>query len=91
MKDFLDYFSARKYKTNKEYSVEQVTKKIRQSSKEEAIGILKVWAHSLRVEEYTEKKIKELNEMMDDKVLLALKVLEEPLILRKIRDKQLNI
>jgi len=45
----------------------------------------------LRVEEYTEKKIKELNEMMDDKVLLVLKVLEEPLILRKIRDKQLNI
>jgi len=29
--------------------------------------------------------------MMDDEVLLALKVLEEPLISRKIGDKQLNV
>jgi len=29
--------------------------------------------------------------MTDDEVLMALKVLEEPLILRKIEDKQLNI
>jgi len=42
MKDFLDYFGARRYDTNKEYSVEWVTKKIRWSTNEEAIGILKV-------------------------------------------------
>jgi len=42
MKDFLDYFGARKYKTNKGYSTECVARKIQWSSEEEAIGILKV-------------------------------------------------
>jgi len=42
MKDFLDYFGARKYKMNKRYSVEWVAKKIQWSIKEEAISILKV-------------------------------------------------
>ena len=75
MKDFLDYFGARKYETNKGYSVEWVTKKIQWSSKEEAIGILKVWTHSSRAKECTEEKIKELNEITDNEVLLALKAL----------------
>ena len=83
----MDYFGARKYEMNKRYSVEWVAKKIRWSVKEEAIGILKVWVYSLRAEECIEEKIKELNKMMDDKVLLVLKVLEEPLILRKMGDK----
>jgi len=52
---------------------------------------LKVWAHSLRAEECTEEKLKELNGMTDDEVLSALKALEEPSVLRKIGDKQLNI
>jgi len=91
MKDFLDYFGARKYKMNKGYSTEWVAKKIRWSDKEEAIGILKVWAHSSRAEECTKEKLNELNGMTDDKVLMALKVLEEPPILKKIGDKQLNI
>ena len=50
-----------------------------------------MWAYSLRVEECTEEKLEELNRMTDDKVLLALKALEEPLVLRKIGDKQLNV
>ena len=91
MKDFLDYFGTRKYETNKGYSTEWVAKKIRQSDEEEAIGILKVWAHSSRAEEYTKEELNELNRMTDDEVLMALKVLEEPLVLRKIGDKQLNI
>jgi len=91
MKNFLDYFSARNYKTDKGYSVEWVARKIRWSSKEEAIGILEVWAHSLREEECTKEKLKELNSMMDDKVLMALKTLEKPSILRKMGDKQLNV
>jgi len=91
MKDFLDYFGARKYKTNKGYSVEWVARKIQWSVKEEAIDILKVWAHSSRAEECTEEKLKELNGITDDEVLLALKALEEPSILRKMGDKQLNI
>jgi len=45
----------------------------------------------LRAEECTEEKLKELNGMTDDEVLSALKALEEPLILRKMEDKQLNI
>jgi len=61
MKDFLDYFGVRKYETNKGYSVEWVAKKIRWSTCKEAIGILKVWAHSSRAEECTEEKLKELN------------------------------
>ena len=91
MKDFLDYFGARKYEMNKGYSVEQVAKKIQWSIKEEAIGILKAWAHSSRAEECTKEKLKELNKITNDKVLLALKALEEPLVLRKMGDKQLNI
>ena len=91
MKDFLDYFDTRKYETNKGYSVKWIVKKIWWSSKEEIIGILKVWIHSLRVEECTEEKIKELNKITDNEVLLALKALEEPLILRKMKDKQLNV
>jgi len=58
---------------------------------EEAIAILKVWAHSLKEEECTREKLKELNGMMDDEVLAALKALEEPSILRKMGDKQLNV
>jgi len=45
----------------------------------------------LRAEECTKEKLNELNGMTDDEVLMALKVLEEPPILRKIGDKQLNI
>jgi len=37
------------------------------------------------------EKLKELNRMMDNEVLVALKALEEPSILRKIEDKQLNM
>jgi len=91
MKDFLDYFGARKYEMNKGYSAEWVARKIRWSNNEEAIGILKVWAHSSRAEECTEEKLKELNEMTDDEVLSALKALEEPSVLRRMGDKQLNI
>jgi len=91
MKDFLDYFGVSKYEMNKGYSTEWVVKKIKWSDEEEAIGILKVWAHSLRAEECTKEKLNELNGMTDDEVLMALKVLEEPPILRKIGDKQLNI
>jgi len=50
-----------------------------------------VWAHSLRAEECTKEKLNELNGMTDNEVLMALKVLEEPLILKKMGDKQLNI
>jgi len=42
MKDFLDYFSVRKYETNKGYSTEWIAKKIKWSNKEEALDILKV-------------------------------------------------
>jgi len=52
---------------------------------------LKAWARSSRAEECTEEKLKELNKMTDDKVLLALKALKELLVLRKMGDKQLNI
>ena len=91
MKNFLDYFGARKYKANKGYSMEWVAKKFWWNNKEEAIGILKVWAHSLREGECTKEKLKELNEMTNDEVLIALKALEELSIFRKIGDKQLNI
>jgi len=87
----LDYFGARKYEMNKGYLVEWVVRKIRWSVKEEEIGILKVWAHSSKAEECMEEKLKELNRMTDDEVLSALKALEEPLVLRKMGDKQLNI
>jgi len=50
-----------------------------------------VWAHSSRAEKCTKEKLNELNGMTDNKVLMALKVLEEPPILRKMGDKQLNI
>ena len=39
----------------------------------------------------TKEKLKKLNEITDDEVLMALKALEEPLILRKMEDKQLNV
>ena len=91
IKDFLDYFGARKYEMNKGYSTEWVAKKIKWSNEEEVLGILKVWAHSSREEECTKRKLKELNKMMDDEVLMALKTLEEPSALRKMGDKQLNI
>jgi len=37
------------------------------------------------------EKLKELNGITDDEVLMALKVLEKPPILRKMEDKQLNV
>jgi len=50
-----------------------------------------MWAYSLRAEEYTREELEELNGMTDNKVLMAFKVCEESLILRKMEDKQLNI
>jgi len=50
-----------------------------------------VWAYSLRAEECTKEKLKKLNGITDNEVLITLKVLEEPPILRKMGDKQLNI
>ena len=55
------------------------------------MGILKVWAHSSRAKECTKERLEELNRMTANEVLMVLKVLEEPSILRKIKDKQLNI
>jgi len=37
------------------------------------------------------EKLKELNRMADNEVLMALKALEEPSILRKMGNKQLNV
>jgi len=51
------------------------------------VSILKIWAHSLKVEECTEEKLEELNRIIDNEVLLALGVLEELLVLRKMKDK----
>jgi len=87
----LSYFGARKYKSTRGYSAEWIAKKIMEKDKREAIEILKVWTHRSRREEYTIDKVQELNEMTDDKVIIALKALEEPHILRKLGDKQLNI
>ena len=71
--------------------MEWIAKKIMEKDKREAIEILKVWTHRSRREEYTIDKVQELNEMTDDKVIIALKALEEPHILRKLGDKQLDI
>jgi len=87
IRDFLDLFSTRKYKFNQGYSAERIVQKIQWSDEEKALGILKVWAYSSRVEEYTKEKLKKLNKIMDKEVLVALKALEESLTLRKIRDK----
>jgi len=37
------------------------------------------------------RKNKRVKKKMNDEVLLSLKVLEKPLILRKMEDKQLNV
>jgi len=41
----------------------------------------------LKVKEYIEEKLEELNKMIDNEVLLALGALKEPLVLRKIENK----
>jgi len=46
-----------------------VAQKIQWNNEEEALEILKVWAHSSRAEEYTKEKLEELNKMIDDKVI----------------------
>ena len=91
MRDFLDLFGTRKYKLNWGYSAEWVAQEIQYSDEEKTMGILKVWAHSSRVEECTKEKLKKLNKMMDEKVLVALKALEKPSTLKKIGDRQLNV
>ena len=45
----------------------------------------------MKAEECTKEKLKELNGMTNNEVLLVLRALEELLVLRKIEDKQLNI
>jgi len=45
----------------------------------------------LRKRKYIKEKLKELNRMTDDEVLTVLKILEEPSVLWKLGDKQLNI
>jgi len=87
----LSYFGARKYKSTRGYSVEWIAKKIMEEDEREAIEILKVWTHRSKREECTIDKVQELNEMMDNEVIIALKALEEPYILWKLGDKQLDI
>jgi len=87
----LSYFGARKYKSTRGYSVKWIAKKIMEEDEREAIEILKVWTHRSRREKCTIDKVQELNEIMDDKVIIALKALEEPHILWKLGDKQLDV
>ena len=91
MNEFLSYFGARKYKSTRGYSAEWIAKKIMEKNEREAIEILKVWTHRSRRGECTIDKVQELNEMTDDEVIIALKALEEPHILRKLGDKQLDV
>jgi len=46
MRDFLDYFGARNYETNKGYSTEWIAKKIQWSSNKETIGVVMTWQNS---------------------------------------------
>jgi len=41
------------------------------------ISILKVWVHNSRAEEYTEEKLEELNKIIDNEILLALRALKK--------------
>jgi len=91
MKDFLSYFGARKYKNNQGYSTEWMVKKSSKCKEDKVLGLLKVWVHSSREGECTKGKIKKLNKMMDNEVLATLKAMEEPPVLRKMGDKQLNV
>ena len=91
MNEFLSYFGARKYKSTRGYSAEWIAKKIMEKDEREAIEILKVWTHRSRRGECTIDKVQELNEMTDDEVIIALKALKEPHILRKLGDKQLDV
>jgi len=88
---FLNQFGARKFKTTRGYSVEWVAKRLRENDKNTATDILKVWSYQSRRAECSREKVRELNEIIDNEVLVVLKLLENLLIIRKLRDKKLDI
>ena len=47
-------------------------KRLKEKNTKTAIEIFKVWAHQLRRNKCNEKKIRELNEMIDREVILVL-------------------
>jgi len=50
-----------------------------------------VWAYQSRRDKCNERKVRELNEMIDREVIFVLRSLEEPPILKQVRNKQLDI
>ena len=91
MNEFLNQFGARKFKTTRGYSAEWVAKRLREDDENTATDILKVWSHQSRRAECSRERVRELNKMTDDEVLVALKSLENPSIIRKLGDKQLDV
>ena len=80
----LIYLGARKFGRTKGYSAEWIAKRIREESEEEAVGILRTWAHQSRRNECSIARIRELNQLTDREVVSALKTMET-------RSRQLDI
>jgi len=57
MNEFLNQFSARKFKTTREYSAEWVAKRLREDDENIATDILKVWSHQSRRVECSRERV----------------------------------
>lgn len=80
--NFLNYFGARKFGKTKGFTIEWVTRRIREENEETALSILKVWSYHSR--ECNSKMVKELNQLMDKEVL------EESEVIWKLGNRKLS-
>jgi len=90
-KEFLEYFGKRDFGRTKGYTAKWIAKRLKKEDTKTVIEILKVWAHQSRRDECNERKVRELNEMIDREVIFALRSLEKPPILKQMGNKQLDI
>ena len=70
------------------FTTEWVAKRIQQEDKETTLSILKVWSYHSR--ECNAETVKELNQLMDKKVLEELERMEEPEMIWKLGNRELS-
>jgi len=71
-KEFLEYFGKQDFGRTKGYTAEWIAKRLKEENTKTAIKILKVWAHQSSRDECNERKVRELNKMIDREVIFVL-------------------
>ena len=68
-KEFLEYFGEQDFGRTKGYTAEWIAKRLKEEDTKTAIKMLKVWTYQSRRDKCNERKVRELNGMINRKVI----------------------